>query len=200
MIRYQKLLPPIKIKNIPRFARAPTRFTSQRLTLTSRLSRQTSRSISHANEQVLSIAKKKTLIKWITQSSTLGVPITLAFTRELAEELRRSRFPLSSISTSLPPLGRNWLDRFRKRAPTLSTVFSRSIDTSRLEAFNYATVLAFFDALTDLFIENSYPSDGIFNVDETGFALGTTLSSKVLVGKTVTSLMGKSVRWGSRSR
>ena len=34
---------------------------------------------------------------------------------------------------------------------------------------------------TDLFLKNSYPSDAIFNVDETGFALGTTLPSKVLI-------------------
>ena len=40
---------------------------------------------------------------------------------------------------------------------------------------------AYFDALTDLFLENSYPSNAIFNVDESGFALGTTLSSKVLI-------------------
>ncbi|KAM0708863.1 hypothetical protein Q7P35_002899 [Cladosporium inversicolor] len=39
-------------------------------------------------------------------------------------------------------------------------------------------VNAYFDALTDLFLENSYPSDAVFNVDETGFALGTTLPWK----------------------
>jgi hypothetical protein len=42
-------------------------------------------------------------------------------------------------------------------------------------------VNAYFDALTNLFLKNSYPSDAIFNVDESGFALGTTLSSKVLI-------------------
>jgi hypothetical protein len=46
---------------------------------------------------------------------------------------------------------------------------------------NYLVVNAYFDALTDLFLENSYSSDAIFNVDETSFALGTTLPSKVLI-------------------
>lgn len=160
-------------------------------TLRNRLSGRTSRSKAHKNEQILSLAEEKTLIRWITRSSTLGVPITLAFTRELAEELRYSRLPLSSSSTVLPPLGKRWLDRFRKRNPRISSVFSRSIDTSRLEAFNYATVSAFFDALTNLFLENSYPPDAIFNVDETGFALGTTLSSKVLIDKTVSKGLKK---------
>jgi len=70
-------------------------------------------------------------------------------------------------------------------------VFSRSIDTFCLKAFDYATVSAFFDALTDLFIENSYLSNAIFSVDETGFALGTTLSSEVLVDKMVSKGLKK---------
>jgi hypothetical protein len=42
-------------------------------------------------------------------------------------------------------------------------------------------VNAYFDTLTDIFLENIYPPDAIFNVDETGFALSTTLPSKVLI-------------------
>jgi hypothetical protein len=60
-------------------------------------------------------------------------------------------------------------------------VYSRSLDTSRFEGVNYSVINAYFDALTDLFFENSYSSDAIFNVDETSFALGTTLPSKVLI-------------------
>jgi len=41
----------------------------------------------------------------------------------------------------------------------------------------------YFTALSDLFLENSYPPDAVFNVDESGFALGDTLSSKVLINK-----------------
>ena len=60
-------------------------------------------------------------------------------------------------------------------------VYSRSLDTSRFEGVSYLIINAYFDALTDLFLENSYPLDAIFNVDETGFALSTTLPSKVLI-------------------
>jgi len=56
---------------------------------------------------------------------------------------------------------------------------------------NYPVVNAYFDALTDLFLENSYPSDAIFNVDETGFALGTTLPSKVLIKRGDTTAFKK---------
>jgi hypothetical protein len=60
-------------------------------------------------------------------------------------------------------------------------VYSRSLDASRFEGVNYSTINAYFDTLTDLFLENSYPSNAIFNVDKTGFALSTTLPLKVLI-------------------
>jgi hypothetical protein len=81
--------------------------------------------------------------------------------RDLAEEIRLSCFCLSSTPTSYPPISKQWIDKLRKRYPELKT--------------------AYFNALTDLFLKNSYPPNAIFNVDETGFALGTTLPSKVLI-------------------
>lgn len=63
----------------------------------------------------------------------------------------------------------------------MKIVYSRALDASRLEGVNYLVVDAYFDALTNMFLENSYPSNAIFNVDETGFALSYTLPSKVLI-------------------
>jgi hypothetical protein len=150
-------------------------------TLSERLRSRISRSKSHELQKTLSTAEEKTLLKTITRLSKSGLSITLPLTRDLAEEIRLSRFRLSLTPTSYPPLGKNWLDKFRKRYPELKTVYSRALDASRFEGVNYPVVNAYFDALTDLFLENSYPSDAIFNVDETGFALGTILPSKVLI-------------------
>ena len=150
-------------------------------TFSDRLTRATTRSRSHESQKILSTAEEETLLKSITRLSESGCPITLSLTRDLAEEIRLSRFRLSSTPTSYPPISKRWIDRFRERYPELKTVYSRALDASRFEGVNYPVVNAYFDALTDLFLENSYPSDAIFNVDETGFALGTTLPSKVLI-------------------
>jgi hypothetical protein len=150
-------------------------------TLSKRHSTQTSRTKSHELQQILSTTEEKALIKAITRLSKSGCPITLPLTRDLAEEIRLSRFRLSSTPTSYPPISKRWIDRFRKRYPELKTVYSRALDASRFEGVSYPVINAFFEALTDLFLENSYSSDAIFNVDETGFALGTTLPSKVLI-------------------
>ena len=150
-------------------------------TLSKRLSTRTSCSKSYESQKILSTAEEQTLLKAITRLSKSGYPITLPLTRDLAEEIRLSRFRLSSTPTSYSPISKRWIDRFRKRYPELKTVYSRALDASRFEGVTYPIVNAYFDALTDLFLENSYPSDAIFNVDETGFALGTTLPSKVLI-------------------
>jgi hypothetical protein len=52
---------------------------------------------------------------------------------------------------------------------------------SRFEGASYPIINAYFNTLTDLFLKDPYPSDAIFNVDKTGFALSTTLPSKVLI-------------------
>jgi hypothetical protein len=156
-------------------------FNIPRSTSLDRLSNRTSYIKSHESQKILSTTEEGTLIKTIVRLSKSGYPITLLLTRDLAEEIRLSRFRLSSTPTSYPPISKRWIDKFRERYPELKTVYSRSLDASRFEGLNYPVVNAYFDALTDLFLENSYPSDAIFNVDETGFALGTTLPSKVLI-------------------
>jgi hypothetical protein len=75
-------------------------------TLSDRLSTRTSRSKSHESQKILSTAEEKTLLKAITRLSKSGCPITLPLTRDLAEEIRLSRFRLSSTPTSYPPLGK----------------------------------------------------------------------------------------------
>jgi hypothetical protein len=71
----------------------------------------------------------------------------------------------------------------RKQYSELKTVYSRDLDASHFEGVDYSVINACCDALTDLFLENPHPSDAISNSDETGFALGTTLPSKVLINK-----------------
>ena len=75
-------------------------------TLSDRLSIRTSRSKSHEPQKILSTAEEETLLKTITRLSKSGCPITLSLTRDLAEEIRLSRFRLSSTPTSYPPLSK----------------------------------------------------------------------------------------------
>jgi hypothetical protein len=150
-------------------------------TLSKQLSTQTSHNKSHKSQQILSTTEEKALIKAITRLSNSGCPITLLLIRDLAKEICLSCFCLSLTLMSYSPISKQWIDRFQKRYPKLKTVYSRALDTSCFEGVTYLVINAYFNALTDLFLENSYPPNAIFNVDETSFALSTTLPSKVLI-------------------
>jgi hypothetical protein len=160
-------------------------------TFSDRLTRATTCSRSHESQKILSTTEEETLLKSITRLSKSGCPITLLLTRDLAKEIRLSCFYLSSTPTSYPPISKRWINRFRKRNPELKTVYSRALDASQFEGVNYLVVNTYFDALTDLFLKNSYPSNTIFNVDETSFALGTTLPLKVLIKRGDTTAFKK---------
>jgi hypothetical protein len=152
-------------------------------TLSYRLSRRVPRSTAYESEQILLVAEEKALVEWITRFSTAGCPITLLLTRNLAEEIQKRRVALSPLKRPYPSIGKRWLDRFRKRYLIISTISSRKIDACRFDALTYPTISAYFSVLSDLFIKNSYPHNAIFNVNESGFALGDTLSLKVLISK-----------------
>ena len=81
-------------------------FNIPRSTLLNRLSNRTSRSKSHELQQILSTAEEKALLKAIIRLTKSGCPITLPLTRDLAEEIRLSRFRLSSTPTSYAPISK----------------------------------------------------------------------------------------------
>jgi hypothetical protein len=82
-------------------------FNIPNTTLSERLRSRISRSKSHELQKNLSTAEEETLLKTITRLSKSGLPITLPLTKNLAEEIRLSRFRLTSTPTSYPPLGKN---------------------------------------------------------------------------------------------
>jgi hypothetical protein len=74
-------------------------------TLSERLRSRISRSKSHELQKTLSTAEEETLFKTFARLSKSGLSTTLPLTRDLAEEIRLSRFRLSLTPTSYPPLG-----------------------------------------------------------------------------------------------
>ena len=72
----------------------------------------------------------------------------------IAETIRTQRYEQST--GALPPrsLGKNWLDKFRKRHPEIQGVWTRKIDNARFKAIRKEIVQAWFDAVTDLIVTN----------------------------------------------
>ena len=154
-------------------------------TLRLRLSGGVSRSTAHEHEQYLLTAEEQTLIKWISKLSKYGCPVSPKFTRELAFEIRRSRVPLStpnpSSTTSISRPGKRWIDRLYTRYPEIKGAWSRQLESSRYNGTRYSIVESYFSSLTELFISNTYAPEDIYNVDESGFAIGASQTSRVLI-------------------
>jgi hypothetical protein len=100
----------------------------------------------------------------------------------MAEEIRRNRFLLSHAIISYPrPIGKSWLDRFRIRHPEIKGVWTRKIESARHKALSPEVVKMWFEAVMELRIEHQYAPDRIYNMDESGFAVGDSQSSRALV-------------------
>jgi hypothetical protein len=53
------------------------------------------------------------------------------------------------------------------------------IDAARSTALDFSTIKSYFDNLGELLREHKYPPSAIYNVDETGFSIGSRRKSGV---------------------
>jgi hypothetical protein len=149
-------------------------------TLQRRHSTAKSRSESHISQQLLTPIEETTLESWIYRAAKLGAPITLHLVKILASEIQSERI-LKNDENELSPNSDRWVDRFRTRHPRVKTCFSRTIDTARCTALDFSTIKSYFDNSGELLREYKYPPSAIYNVDETGFSIGSSRKSVVLL-------------------
>ena len=150
--------------------------------LRNRLAGRTSRTHAHEHMQILSNAEERTLVRWLTHLTNTGFPASPALAIKMAEEVRRNRYQVSRTPPFYPkPIGKSWLDRFRARHPEIQGVWTRKIEGARHKAVGVETVKTWFEAVTELRLQHQYTPDCIYNMDESGFAVGDSQSSRALV-------------------
>jgi hypothetical protein len=149
-------------------------------TLRYRLQNPKSRKESHVSQQILTPIEETTLENWIYRAAKLGAPITLQLVKTLALEIQSKRSSNNDKNES-SPISDRWIDRFQARHPRIKTCFSRTIDTARSTALDFSTIKSYFDNLGEVLREHRYPPTAIYNVDETGFSIGSSRKSVVLL-------------------
>jgi hypothetical protein len=178
----QNAIAALRDTEYPSISRCAAAFNIPRTTLLSRLQKVKTRIQSHEKQQILTSTEEEELAIWISNASKLGVPTPLPLVKILAEEIQSNRFT-SRAQSEKSYISPRWIDRFRTRHPTLETCFTRPIDALRFEGLEYSKVKSYFDGLSEAIQRERYPPSAIFNVDETGFSLGSTRKSVVLLDK-----------------
>lgn len=155
-------------------------FTVPHNTLSKRISGlTTSRSLGFSHLQVLTVYEEDALFDYIRRSSLLGHPPTPRIVYETAEAIRDHRFPRPS--SPLPPLGKHWLEKFRKRHPGVASVWSRQLVAPRFEGITLENLTPWFAEMGTMINRYHYSANNIYNMDETGYGIGLTQSTRVLV-------------------
>ena len=186
--RHQSQLP-LPAEERDSLRKISTDFAISHSTLSRRLSGTSkSYSESHSHLQALSNDEETALIDHIRRYSITGHPPQPGHVLELANEIRRNRVPLpaslpspSPSPSSLLPLGIGWLGRFRARHPQVSSVWSRQLETARVDAITLENLAPWFAEIGSLCEQHRYPPEAIFNTDETGYGMGTMQSTRVMV-------------------
>ena len=162
--------------------KAAAAFKAPFSTVQARMAGRNSRATARETQQTLTNTEETTLVRWITRLTRTGFPAAPKLTLEMAEEIRRGRAQLSGQSAIIGrPIGYSWLDRFKSRHPVIAGVWTRQLESGRFNGASHEIVRQYFDAVTELILQHQYPADCIYSMDESGFAVGESQSSRALV-------------------
>ena len=137
-------------------------------------------------QQILTIPEENALAECITRLAIVGHPPKHAFIRELAEEIwfnRRGPAGTHNDSNFQVSIGESWVQRFIHRHSELETACSRAIETARIRDVTKEDLNRWFDEFEKTIKEKDIRIEDMYNMDETGFAIGVVQRSYVVVNK-----------------
>ena len=163
-----------------------------RNTITRHVNRGLTRSQARQKQQILSSAQENILLKWIKELTISGYSLGHRLLKEIAEELRRKQtYNLDNMSSSsLEPipnyqLGQNWVPRFIQRHPHLRVVIGRQIESVQMDRATKEVLGEWFDAYKKLVLEEKIAQENTYNMDESGFSIGTMESTRIIIDSTL---------------
>ena len=144
-----------------------------RSTLQGRLKGATNSALSHQHQQRLTPLQEDFLVQWILEEDARGYPPPHARTREMANRILR-------MNSEDQPVGKLWLAHFVKRQPRVASVIGRKIEAQRVEAATPDQLRTFLERFEAARQRLNIHTDNIYNMDETGVALGVCTNTRVL--------------------
>src|SRR5271169_5832223 len=142
------------------------------------------RNQAHEDDQNLTHAEEKELVRWITRLTISGYAPGYETLRRLAEIIRERRVKTDGGEVQVKvyyKISKEWVPRFIQRHPELAGVRLRSIDTARIKAASPERLQSWFNELEKVLAEFNIKPENIYNMDESGFAIGEKEAGRVII-------------------
>jgi hypothetical protein len=102
-----------------------------------------------------------------------------AFQPLTKQEIHDFTAALSEVNGTVPYIGKNWVDRFFTRHPTIEMKLSRVIDSARKYYVTKESLTGYYNGLDWVYKSKKIKRKNKYNIDETGVQLGETNSGIV---------------------
>jgi len=158
---------------------AAAAFGIPRSTLRDRLKGATNRSTAQQTIQRLTAEQERRLIDWIKELEAQGNPPSHTVIREMVSKIETTSNPTSNPA----PIGNHWVDRFIHRYPEISSCIGVPLESFRALNSTYDTIQAHFQRVQTLIRKFNILTEDIWNMDETGLAMGLCANGYVVSGQ-----------------
>ena len=167
----------LTLQEKPNISATAKEFNVHRSTLSRRFNGVTqSTSEKAANQGLLSQQQEKSLVKYINELTTRGLPPTPAMLCQFA-------FDIAGVHP-----GKSWSQRFRKRwSHTLQSRYLSNFDASRKKADVLASYEVYFTLVEEKIQQYDIQPSNMYNMDEKGFLIGVMKKSKRIFTKSAYS-------------
>ena len=137
----------------------------------------------------LTINKEKELVHWITTLTQRGYAPRYCTIHELAHIIRNQRvFGVNDDDIQLVhygPFGKDWVARFMSRYPQLASVRRKLIEAARIKDVSVERLTKWFEDLQSVINEYDIKQGNLYNMDESGFAIGDIEASQRIINATI---------------
>jgi len=145
------------------------------------------RNKAHEDQQNLTYAKVQELAQWISQMTRVNHAPSHSMVRHMAEVIQSRRVRNVNDEfvqyVNYEPIGDKWVSRFMNHHPQLQTIIPRPIEVAQVEDTSYEALKQYFDAIQSMSKEYNIQDENKYNMDESGFGIGTIEASKVIIDK-----------------
>jgi hypothetical protein len=151
-------------------------FHVARQTLKDHLAGKLPRNKAHSDLMHLTDEEETELAQWITMLTQRGYAPRYRTVRELAEIIRNRRvIGVNDDDIQLvdyDEFGKDWVARFMSRHPQLKKARRKWIESARIKDVSPERFMKWFDDLNTIVEDYNIKSKNIYNMDESGFAIG----------------------------